>query len=204
MSNFHTRVVRNPTTENRQAFLIFAMIVAGKTSEFGTDRTAKLLSWGPNGLSPFRKIGFLDQAGVLEDAMRAVKTGQYKRLGKGLRQVVMLDVDRCPKKDLLSIHGIGPKTASYFLTYARDESGHAVLDTHVLRFLRECGVDAPEGTPPVGEEYERLAREFTSRAHAADLTTQELDNFVWRYYARQEEVGMDRIFQVLSDKDLAA
>jgi thermostable 8-oxoguanine DNA glycosylase len=54
-----------------------------------------------------------------------------------------------PDIQLMGIYGISSKTANFFLTHSREGYIGATLDTHLLRWLRTKGYDAPKSTPSV-------------------------------------------------------
>jgi 3-methyladenine DNA glycosylase/8-oxoguanine DNA glycosylase len=87
-------------------------------------------------------------------------------------------VDTVTRTELEMIPGIGPKTARYFLMYTRPEDADAwaAIDTHVKKYLAELGVRSGK--------YEVLEAEFLSRAKVLGMTSRELDDAVWAYYAR--------------------
>jgi len=56
-----------------------------------------------------------------------------------------LDLATCSVSDLEKIRGIGPKTARMFVLCARPNQKLAVLDTHILSFMREeLGINTPK------------------------------------------------------------
>src|SRR5690606_28462084 len=100
---------------------------------------------------------------IFYDLLEASKLGQYHRLSKCFRESVQtLDgsLKTCSVEDLESITGVGPKTARFFVLHSRPNSRIAVIDTHILKYLRTQGIDAPKGTPPKGEKYSRFEGEF--------------------------------------------
>lgn len=93
---------------------------------------------------------------ALDQNLRRVKMGKYKVIGQAFRRAVLIDVRglgcREPSvalQELLQIPGVGPKSARMVLLYAFPKHANlwAVLDTHVLRWLRERGYVAPKATP---------------------------------------------------------
>lgn len=81
--------------------------------------------------------------------------------------------------DLESIHGIGPKTARFFIMHSRPNQQVAALDTHILKELRANGIDAPKSTPPAGRKYHQLEQEFIKLAKKSGKTIAEYDLEVW-------------------------
>jgi N-glycosylase/DNA lyase len=70
------------------------------------------------------------------------------------------------------IYGLGMKTASHFLRNQGIQS-LAIIDTHIIKFL--------ESHQPKNEkEYLKMEIEFQDKAIKLNLTTAELDAFVWK------------------------
>lgn len=118
----------------------------------------------------------------MHNALVASKVGQYGRLTKGIMQSLDLDLASCTLDDLLSIHGVGNKTARFFLLHTREGCDYAVLDTHILAWLRNRGIpDVPKSTPSNGKDYRRLEKTFRylSRLAYPFLSDAEIDLLVW-------------------------
>lgn len=193
MQSFHNRVVVDPTKENRQAFLLFGIAVAGKSADQTVEKLSRFL-W--NGLpaliqtySPFEKLRWMDEGACLDERLRGFKLGRYAVLGRAFRylgreQPVLDDI--CIA-DLEAIPGVGYKTSRYFLLYTTDRTDIAALDTHILRWLREVLElkNVPRQTPS-GRRYRELEKAFVRAARVRGLTPQELDNHIWQHYARGE------------------
>jgi len=93
-----------------------------------------------------------------------------------------LDLCVCSVDNLESIHGIGPKTARAFLIHSRPNQQYACLDTHILKFMRAKGVDAPQSTP-TGKKYKEIEREFIRLAKEAKKSIAEFDLEIWNEYS---------------------
>jgi thermostable 8-oxoguanine DNA glycosylase len=59
------------------------------------------------------------------------------------------------------------------------------LDTHILKFLRTLGLDAPKATPGSRKQYLALEAAFVFEAKCRGKTTRELDTEVWKFYANK-------------------
>jgi thermostable 8-oxoguanine DNA glycosylase len=141
-----------------QTFWLFCILVAGKNS----DTTSRVLTKIINELTPWdnpfdglRKIGYEG----LKDILQKHKTGQYNRIAKAIYQSIDLDLRTCSVEDLTKIYGVGPKTARFFLLHSREFCDEIVLDTHILRWMREkCGIDnVPDNTPQNPQKYAELS-----------------------------------------------
>ncbi len=191
---WHNRVAQgNRRTATLQGFLLFGIAVAGKSADTTVQKVKELLQmggWNPEDeedIHPFSAIRYLMEDGTLEHALREVKIGQYGRIYSAYHTVTdRIDVHRTSVADLEAVRGIGPKTARYFMMYAHGLEC-AALDTHILRYMREVmqigGV--PKSTPS-GAKYAFLEELFVTRARELQLTVSQLDDRIWRYYARGE------------------
>ena len=163
-----------------ETFWLFCLFVAGKNSDIAANKVGRFLQ-KRGGQTPFAYLR--GQANSLHNLLVANKVGQYGRLERAITQSVELDLRAATLADLTAIHGVGPKTARFFLLHSRRDCECAVLDVHILRWLREeCGVDdAPAQTPAMGEQYERLERLCLSlmKAHFPGLSVAEIDLLLW-------------------------
>jgi len=124
----------------------------------------------------------------LEEWLRGHGAGQYGRLVRTWGALSSFaDGHRFTVGELEGVFGIGPKTARFVVGYAYDEPV-AILDVHVLRFLRSLGVDAPHSTPQDPAEYARLETEFLKAADATGVHPLDLDLSVWKEGANRRRV----------------
>jgi thermostable 8-oxoguanine DNA glycosylase len=94
-----------------------------------------------------------------------------------------VNLKTCGPRDLEDIYGIGPKTARAFICWSRSDVSHAILDTHILKWLKQQGVDRVPKSTPTGISYMRLEKEFLSRVPAS-MTPAEFDLSIWTSFAR--------------------
>jgi endonuclease III len=186
--------------------LIYAMFVANKTAKFANakvDKMQGLLGW----TMPFEAIAKMDDA-QLEALLRKVGTGQYARLTRGLRELVNTEIDpyTCDPDELQAIHGIGPKTARFFVMWTRpDEARYAVLDVHVLRWLHEQGHRRiPTQTPNDMRSYKRVEQIFLKEAAKHNMTPRELDLIIWEAGASAANTAPFRRVCVISGYECLA
>ena len=172
----------NSSIEELEYFLIFSICVANK----GAYRTAKIIDDLLSGCSPFDRIRFLIETGQLDKSLREVRTGQYNRIGRALREIVEagLDLRTCSVEDLLKIHGIGNKTARFFILFTRPNQRLASLDTHILKFLQDKGYNVPKSTPS-GKKYKEIEELFLKEADKAGRSIAEFDLEIWKSYTRK-------------------
>lgn len=166
-----------------EAFWLFCILVAGKNSDTTSRVLERLLSNRifPN-MSPFEYIRSLGSTG-LYNLLVANRVGQYHRIHEAIWSSLDLDLYTCTKDDLMEIHGVGPKTARFFLLHTREFCDEIVLDTHILRWMREkCGVEnAPANTPQNEKQYEELASlcKRLMNAHYPNMSLAQIDLLIW-------------------------
>lgn len=83
------------------------------------------------------------------------------------------------RKLLLTIRGIGPKTASWIVRNYRASNSVAIIDVHILRAGRLLGL-FPQSWEPT-RDYFRLEDEFLAFANAIDVDPALLDALMWDY-----------------------
>jgi hypothetical protein len=92
-----------------------------------------------------------------------------------------LDIATCTVEQLEDVHGIGKKTSRFFVMYTRPgKHRYAILDVHILDWLRSQGYQAPKHTPKATSTYNRLEQEFIREADARGVTPLELDAAIWK------------------------
>lgn len=176
----------NWTEDSLQEFWIFSICVAGKNA----DRTAKLVSellTDKRELLPFTYVGQLVDNGLLAQKLRKLRFGQYNRIERALTESISLAprLDSCTVDELETIFGVGMKTSRFFLMYSRKDVRIAALDTHILKFLRDKGYDAPKSTPS-GKKYLELEKAFLVEADKIGVPIPDLDLYLWKLYSNRE------------------
>jgi thermostable 8-oxoguanine DNA glycosylase len=181
----------NRSTEELQLFWLFCVLVAGKNSDIQarklSDFLTKMESTVPGYIArtPFQYIEWLYIQGQLEDAVKAEKLGQYSRIIPCFVDSLKFDLEYCTLFGLESIHGVGPKTSRFFLLHSRPDQNYAVLDTHILRWMREeLNVDTPKNTPS-RKRYLELEQIYLEHCERNELSPAELDLEIWSRYNRQ-------------------
>src|SRR5208282_636425 len=113
----------------------FGIVAAGKNA----DQQARKLEGFLGGKSPFAFIRRSDREGRLEERLKNVRLGKYALLTRSFRELATSGVDlrSCSFEALTRFPGIGLKTAKFFVLHSREGEMHAVLDTHVLGWMRE-------------------------------------------------------------------
>ncbi len=168
-----------------QARLIYAVLVAGKSAKFAEMKTLALVGDRTDAM-PFDVINDHIQCGGLGNWLRRERTGSYGRLVKCFPDLISLDPHSCTIQELEAVHGVGPKTARFFILWTRPGALCAALDTHVLKWLRSLGYAAPKSTPQAGARYEELEQAFLREAKQRGKTPRELDYEIWERYSNRK------------------
>jgi hypothetical protein len=167
-----------------QEFLLFCVCVHGKSSEQQARKLEIFLAghWWHGGMLPFTMIRMYGYTGVYCN-LETTKMGQYKRITKAFIAITEanLDLRTCTVEDLEKIPGIGMKTARFFLTHSRPNQEYCVLDTHILRHMREdLGFpNVPKSTPTSPLKYYALEEKLLVIVRASGKSFAEYDLEVW-------------------------
>ena len=168
------------TPAELEAMILFSIMVANKRADQTYAKFEALMEWPPHARTPFDKVRAWARQGTLLGRLKQIRAGQYKRIARAFRGVLDLDLRACTVKDLETVHGIGPKTARMFLLHSRPNQRLAVLDTHVLAYLRDHLVpDVPRSTPPAGKTYARLEQAFLGHCDANGKNPAQFDLEIW-------------------------
>ena len=167
------------TQEELELFALFCVVVvAGKNSKVQAIKLDQFLS----GSSPFHFVRALDNLCCLRDHMVKVKMGQYNRLEKVFRNLLEVNLRWASLEELEKIMGM--KTARFFLVHSRPSVRAAVLDTHILAWMRTQGYDAPKATPTNPKEYKRLEDLFLAECDKHGKSVAEMDLEIWKIGAK--------------------
>ena len=124
---------------------------------------------------------------ILLDELQRVKLGKYSVLVKGYTEIVKnkINVFTCTITDLEVITGIGMKTSRFFLLHSRPEQQIAVLDTHILKYLREeLEYENIPTSTPTGKKYIELEQIFIKEANLSGLSIADFDLKIWKSYSK--------------------
>jgi len=174
----------NCPTPELQLRILFWVCAAGKNGNTAARCLERLLSkWKHLGRTPFAIIRKVPN---LSEEMKAAGIGCYTNKAVTFIQLAesAIDLNQCTVDDLEAIKGIGPKTARCFLIHSRRNQRLAGLDTHILKFLREKGVDAPVSTPS-GKKYVELEQHFLRLADKAGKSVADFDLEIWLSYRKK-------------------
>lgn len=183
VTNYHR------TISELEEWLLFSIIVAGKTAHLWAPRLDRFLSLSP-AASPFASVRQMIEQNTLRANLETARLGNYSDTERSFRELMKanLDLRTCTVEELGAIHKIGSKTGRMFLLHSREGFRGAVLDVHTLRDLGEkLGIKVPKDTPPPKRyaELERLWLDFCDQ-QGHNLADYDLTN--WSARARRPKL----------------
>jgi len=168
----------NRGQEALEGFWLFTIFAAGKNADHAASSLAHLLRQRPEGMGP---IEWLNENKIdLHNALVACRIGQYHRIEQAIIQSEGVNLRTASVGELMEIHGVGPKTARFFILHTRMGSRLAVLDTHQLAWLREHNQDVPASTP-TGKRYIEIENAwlFLTDCFFPGISKAEVDLLIW-------------------------
>jgi thermostable 8-oxoguanine DNA glycosylase len=184
----------NRTQAELEEFLLFTILVAGKTAKTQAIKLDSFLSNHPlkNGTlndkkdSPFDFIQRLIDLKMLKIWMKDCKLGQYNRLENAFVGIMQFKgkLDSVTLDELESISGIGSKTSRFFLLHSRPDQKIAVLDTHILKYMSKQGYNVPKITPSDKKKYRKIEEDFLYECRILKKNPAELDLEIWKSYSK--------------------
>lgn len=170
-----------------QEVILWWILAAGKNGATAARCLESFLcSWRRSDQElPFEVVKRVDANSSLAEEMKTHGIGCYNNKAKSWRHLVnsKINLKTCTIDELESIPGIGPKTARCFLIHSRKDQNYAGLDTHLLKFLRLVGYDAPKSTPNKSK-YSYLEKEFLGLVEKSGRTVAQFDLVIWNYYSK--------------------
>jgi endonuclease III len=183
-------IVKSDYTDSElQELLIFTICVAGKTAATIAPRVNKMFTWMKERTGSDTPLDHphLLPLDLWSDVMR-FGIGCYRMKARAILEVAHMihydnfDLKSCTVEELEEVYGIGPKSAKAFVMWSRPDEAHAILDTHILKWLKEQGIDNVPKSTPTGKNYARLEQEFLDRVPDG-MTAAEFDLKIWKKYA---------------------
>ena len=179
----------NRTKADLELFAVFAVCVAGKNAQQTADKVNdhfRDVATPTKQLTPFEAIKNLVNIKVFVAYLKMAKMGQYRRIYRALRDLVEsgIDLKTCTVEELEAIHGIGPKTSRFIIMHSRPNQRLATLDTHILRWMRDQGIDTPKATPQSRKLYKELEQKFLTLCDKCAILPSQLDLKIWKQYSK--------------------
>lgn len=181
-----TNIERTP--EEMELFAVFCMCVAGKTAVVIAQAVNSFFSGSGESGTPFEQIIKMHNKGTLRDNLIRARTGKYNYLSRGLYELAtsQMDLYSCDPQDLEKITGIGMKTSRFFILHSRKNTNIAIIDTHILKYLKAKEYPNIPNTVPSGKNYLRLEHYMLEEAKNKHMSMQDLDLKIWSWYANKK------------------
>lgn len=168
-----------------EEFWLFCIMVAGKNSEQTANKLNNMLRYVD---SPFHFLSDLYAEGNLLKFLKKNKVGQYNRIYEAIKGSFEINLRTAHFSELIQIKGVGPKSAAFFLLHSRGEE-IPVLDTHILKYLKEKGNKVPKSTPQNLSTYNRISdlfkKELASDPRYSKLSLAQADLEIWKSYSNK-------------------
>ena len=179
----------NRTKADLELFAVFAVCVAGKKAQQTADKVNEHfrdVQTPTKQLTPFETIKSLIGANIFGGYLQHARFGQYNRIYRALRDLAesSIDLKTCTVEDLEAIHGIGPKTSRFIIMHSRPNQRLATLDTHILRWMRDQGIETPKATPQSKKLYKELEQKFLTLCDKCAILPSQLDLKIWKQYSK--------------------
>jgi hypothetical protein len=195
-----TRLIDNreePMTRTQQEYLVlYVIIVAGKHSEFANAALTRFATMIGDAEFPLEVIHNIND-NQLVDILRKARTGNYEMKFKAFKYAGTFwnrnDLKKVTPDEWANVGGdrigIGPKSSRYIcMCLDPENANYAALDTHVLKWLRHLGFDAPKSTPPAGPWYTMWELVYLQLANQRGRIPAELDLDIWMAYKYGKEI----------------
>lgn len=188
----------NRTQNELQEFLLFTIVVAGKTAYIQAQKLDQFLKsintrlMMTDNISPFQSLISAYHHGILLEEIHKAKLGQYKKIYSAFIYIIehSVNLDRTNPVELEMIPGVGMKTSRFFLLHSdiNYKDNIAILDTHILKFIKENIDDlAPKSTPTNSNKYKYWENLFLIWCQKNKKNTAEFDLEIWKSYARKNK-----------------
>lgn len=194
----------NRTEAELEEFLLFAILVAGKTAKTQAKKlneflqTIGAMNMGRKS-SPFNDIKHSlqlqkffkeqhnDDVDLLGHQMRKHGLGQYNRIGQAFRGILKFKgkLKTITVQDLESVKGIGSKTARFFILHSRPDAQIACLDVHILKWLDDLSYPNIPLATPSKNRYGIIEQYFLKEARNRGVSPADLDLRIWKSYSQK-------------------
>jgi thermostable 8-oxoguanine DNA glycosylase len=186
------------TEEELQLFLLFCIVVAGKTAYIQAEKLEQFLYsvnerlMMPNFVLPFQTIKSAEQHGILMEEIQKAKLGQYRKIYAGFKFITeyKFDLRNTTTEQLEVIPGVGMKSSRFFLLHSdlNYQNNIAILDTHILKFIKEnIDESSPKSTPTIRVTYKYWEDRFLLWCEQNDKNVADFDLEVWKSFARTKK-----------------
>lgn len=174
-----------------EEFLLFCVFVAGHNAHNtakALDKFYSVLDVKAGTISIVPLLLNLSKS-ELKSILVQAKIGCYNKNVAFLKDWAQSDIDlkTCSVTELEALKGVGPKTSRFFLLHSREDcQNFAVLDRHILSFMKEHGLTVPSSTPNKKEyiKYEKMYLDLILKINT-NLSKAEIDLAIWKSKRRK-------------------
>ncbi len=177
----------NLTDDQLEEHILFWVFAAGHSGRGAAKKINQVLNEArisfeedhPNEVCPTSPFELLDKVD-LTYVLGMANSFNPERMFKTIPQLIAakLNLRTCSREELCKIYGIKMKTASCFIMHSRPNVRMAGLDRHILRFLRDRGVDAPQSTPSI-KKYLELEEIYLNICDVEERNPAQFDLEIW-------------------------
>lgn len=152
----------NRTQNELELMVTFSVAVAGKTARIMARQIAAFFG---NEANPFDYLEMLYTTGLLRQCLEKYRIGMYTKMTKFVESLIAagpLNLKTISVEDLYKLHGIGYKTAKMIVLHSQPNKRMAVIDTHILKFMRDVMhiQGLPKSSPQSKNRYDILEEEL--------------------------------------------
>ena len=174
------------TDAELQEFWLFCLAVAGKKATMMAKKVDEFVKLTPQ-FDPYTSIDRMVHIGTLDASLRCIKMGKYALLTKGFEESAAKGTQWLRSADAEDIRkditGAGYKTSRFFTLHSRRNEKVAVIDTHMLKYLKHIGAPNVPDSIPNGSDYLRLEKLLLAEAAKKKLSMANFDLAIWSHYA---------------------
>ena len=188
----------NRTKNELEEFLLFCIVVAGKTAYIQAQKLDDFLKsintrlMMPENINPFQSVKSAEQHGILMEEIQKAKLGQYKKIYSAFKYISdnNLDLTKMTPELLEAIPGVGMKSSRFFLLHSdiNWKNYIAILDTHILKFIKENIDDRAPKSTPTKSTYKYWEDRFINWCEINKKNVADFDLEVWKSYARKQKI----------------
>ncbi len=174
------------TQHELEEFWLFCIAVAGKTATQIAAKLDDFLSGRASTEGPYDYVRRLIADGRLQSELERVKMGKYRLLVQGYSECVSSDgpdLSFASPRELEAIYGVKHKTARFFILHSRENANVAVIDTHVLKYLKHRGHENIPDSVPQTDRYYEIEELMKREACLSTLSLADFDLAIWNHYS---------------------
>ena len=178
----------NLTSKQLEEHILFWVFAAGHNANSTAKGLERFLGFINGNKEPFKAIRTVVANkgwSRIQQFLSISGLGCWQKKTRAIKELVEknLNLKTCSVEDLEGIYCIGPKTARCFILHSRPGVDNiAGLDTHILKYMRDEGIDVPKGSPS-GKKYLELEQKFLELAAQSEMSLAEFDLHLWNKYS---------------------